>query len=111
MKQIVSCMCLAISVSSCTAVRKVITNDIKAFQELTHAYGTVPDQTCAKLLGDNWEKMNALLDDERGAAIALLYRTILVNRMARRAEMDVTQQCGQLAAELAVMIGRMGARR
>jgi hypothetical protein len=102
---------MALALSSCTAVRQIISKDIHAFHELAREYGTIPDQTCAKLLGDNWEKMNALLDDERGAAIALLYRTVLVNRMARRAEMDVTEQCGQLAAELAVMMGSIGARR
>jgi hypothetical protein len=96
-----------LALSACTSIRQIVSNDLKAFQARANKMGTPNDQNCARILSEHWEKINELFDDDDGAAVALLYRGILANRMARATETQVTQNCGQLAAEFAVMIGRM----
>ena len=96
--------------NGCGFFGPVLKDDLNAFVTNANQYGTVNDQACAKTLADNWGKLEALTADDSGGLIAFAYRAIVSNRLTQNLKQQALQDCGGLAAEILVQIGKLAKR-
>lgn len=113
MKEIKSCLLAligsalllaALGLNGCAAVG----SDLVQFNALAAKYGTPTDQECAKMLTATWERQSAILAEpiDRPAALTDAYALILINREITVAKDQGMKNCGELAAEVMVLIGQ-----
>lgn len=109
-------LAIGLSLSGCASITGLfapkIEADLAKFTELTAKYGTPGDQSCGQTLSGAWGKLRAIIDEPTPdpAVVSEAYKALLVNRVQQQARAEITQNCGQFAAELMVVIGRVASR-
>ena len=96
-----------LAVTGCSFFGPVLKDDLNAFLANAKPYGTANDQACAQTLAGNWSKLEALTADDSGGLVAFAYRAIVSNRITQTLKQQALQDCGGLAAEILVQIGKL----
>jgi len=107
-----ACLIALLVLPGCSTFIGVVGDDAAAFAMLAEKFGSPADQACAKTALDTLQKIDAI-NAEPIPLIAILaeaYKGILLNRLIQAVQAQGGQQCGHLAFEIMLIVGRTGNR-